>query len=110
MNQTDKQANEGCGKGTTSVVGSLSVGASPYGALDMAGNVAEWTSTWYKTNHYKYMVTANPKGPAQGLGREVRGGSFADVGSKVEALYRGWLDPVTISYAVGFRCVREPDE
>jgi formylglycine-generating enzyme required for sulfatase activity len=36
------------GKGTTTPIGSHPSGASPYGVLDMAGNVYEWTSSEYK--------------------------------------------------------------
>jgi formylglycine-generating enzyme required for sulfatase activity len=44
-------------------VGSFPSGASTYGALDMAGNVAEWVSDWFKVGHYYESDTDDPSGP-----------------------------------------------
>ena len=57
-------------------VGSFPKGASPYGALDMGGNVMEWCSDWYSRDYYSVSPKKNPKGPATGAYRVVRGGSF----------------------------------
>ena len=43
----------GSGLGTWTDVGSYPKGASPYGVLDMAGNVYDWTADWYDENYYK---------------------------------------------------------
>ena len=43
-------------------VGSFPSGASPYGALDMAGNAAEWVQDWYNPNHYRSAGLTNPQG------------------------------------------------
>ena len=42
--------------GDTSAVGSYPAGASPYGALDMAGNVWEWVNDWYNGSYYSSLT------------------------------------------------------
>ena len=65
--------------GDTSRVGTYPAGASPFGVLDMAGNVAEWVSDFYGAD-YSDAETLNPRGPAAGgtLNHVVRGGSLGD--------------------------------
>lgn len=57
-------------------VGSFPSGASPYGVLDMAGNVAQWCADWYVENYYKEAPSRNPQGPTSGEGRVIRGASW----------------------------------
>ena len=74
----------GCTYATTSEcsgpkpVGTPTAGASPYGALDMAGNVDEWVSDWYSAASYATGPTTDPKGPDKAdKGNHVaRGGSY----------------------------------
>ncbi len=63
--------------GDTVEVSSYPTGASPYGALDMAGNVAEWVADWYDPAYYSNSPSINPQGPASGQGHVVRGGAYS---------------------------------
>ena len=62
--------------GDTTSVGSYPSGASPYGALDMAGNVWEWVVDWYAEDYYSRSPAENPTGPTSGEFRVLRGGSW----------------------------------
>jgi formylglycine-generating enzyme required for sulfatase activity len=98
---------QGCdGYVTTAPVGSFPVGASPYGVLDMAGNVQEWTADRYQSDYYGHSPSRNPRGPGSGEFPVMRGGSWdgyawylraasRDYGLHLEHTHRG----------VGFRCV-----
>jgi len=95
----------GCGKKTTWPVGSKPRGASPYGALDMAGNVWEWVEDRYDAEYYANSPLKNPTGPSSGSDRLLRGfGWYYDTGG-VRAAYRGYADPDTPLDYFGFRCV-----
>lgn len=109
--------------GDTSRVGTYPLGASPFGVLDMAGNVAEWTNDFYSAVYYTNLTEAlNPLGPetSASLRRVVRGGSLGDaeinirvpkrsavLGSNLMAApdskaYLGEFSP-----RIGFRCVAD---
>jgi formylglycine-generating enzyme required for sulfatase activity len=63
------------GYAATSPVGSYPAGASPFGALDMAGNLTEWVHDWigeYEKKHY-----TNPIGPKEGKDRVMKAGFWA---------------------------------
>jgi sulfatase modifying factor 1 len=67
----------GCGQGRKPwPVGSKPAGASPYGALDMLGNVWEKVADWYDPDYYAHSPASNPQGPASGSQIIWRGGSF----------------------------------
>jgi formylglycine-generating enzyme required for sulfatase activity len=91
--------------GDTSPVTDYEQGASPYGALNMAGNVWEWVNDWYGSNYYSNSSTRNPAGPTSGRYRVIRGGSGYLNGRYIRAAYRSYLDPTSSSYINGFRCV-----
>jgi formylglycine-generating enzyme required for sulfatase activity len=91
--------------GHTTPVGSFPKGASPYGALDMAGNVWEWTDSWYKP--YPGNTRSNPNYGE--MYRIVRGGSWFDCefyrcGISAPTFNRGFFIPNTKNDTFGFRC------
>ena len=102
--------NQDDGYSDTAPVGSYPEGTSPYGALDMAGNVFEWVNDWYDQKYYSQSGnTDNPQGPSSENTRVLRGGSFFSpeiiryrwlrashrLESSPERTFQGW----------GFRCV-----
>ena len=100
----DRSADDGYQR--TAPVGSYPEGASPYGALDMAGNVEEWCQDWYDEDYYASSPQRDPQGPSSGLHRVVRGGSWVhNSGGYVRAAWR-LRAGVRISF-IGFRCVSQ---
>ncbi len=106
----------------TSRVGSYAVGASPFGALDMAGNVWEWVADLYSGGYYNISPEHNPSGPeTNGTNlRVIRGGSFQDEWINLRVSRRGMAHgpnpnasfdaPERIgehSSKIGFRCAAD---
>jgi formylglycine-generating enzyme required for sulfatase activity len=90
-------------------VGSFPKGVSPYGVYDMAGNVYEWCSDWYSRDYYSVSPKKNPKGPATGAYKVVRGGSFFLEAFDMRTYGRSAAWPSFQSHRmIGFRAAREP--
>ncbi len=91
-------------------VDALPDGASPFGALNMAGSMWEWTADWYDATYYSRSPTFNPEGPSTGLTKTARGGAWPNnnQADRIRAANRLALDPTFISATVGFRCVQSP--
>ncbi|MBI2061557.1 MAG: SUMF1/EgtB/PvdO family nonheme iron enzyme, partial [Nitrospirae bacterium] len=97
----------GCGETRTWPVGSKAEGASPYGALDMAGNVDEWVSDWYGETYYSGSPSRNPKGSSSGQYRRVvRGGDWGSLTEYVRSSFRINSVPSGRHAQYGFRCAR----
>ncbi len=90
--------------GNTTQVGKYPNGASPYGALDMAGNVWQWVADWYSDTYYGNSPASNPLGPDSGQNRALRGGSWYDNSDIVRSAYRLLYNPSSSNYYIGFRC------
>jgi formylglycine-generating enzyme required for sulfatase activity len=109
---TDQLANYNHHAGGTAPVGSYPLDASPYGALDMAGNVSEWVADLYDEHYYSSSPYENPTGidvaEVDDLRGEVyvtRGGVWYAPGAYLRVTLRGWSEPFWPSNGMGFRCV-----
>jgi formylglycine-generating enzyme required for sulfatase activity len=91
----------------TTAVGSFPAGASPYGALDMAGNAWEWVADWYDENYYAVSPARNPTGPASGTLRILRGGMWYTGASELTTTGRAPVadDAGIVDMDPGVRCV-----
>jgi eukaryotic-like serine/threonine-protein kinase len=89
--------------GDTSKAGSYPAGASPYGALDMAGNLWEWVADWYSDSYYASSPASNPPGPRTGTARVLRGGSCLGRDYFARTTNR-WFNTFQTGNKFGFRC------
>jgi formylglycine-generating enzyme required for sulfatase activity len=92
--------------------GSVSVGAYPrgaswVGALDLSGNLREWTSSLFAENNYPYDAEDGREDPNAIGQRSVRGGSWLTVPVSTRTTDRVGVDPNTRDWNIGFRCAYE---
>jgi len=84
---------------------------NPWGIYDVYGNVWEWCNDFYKVDYYQESPEKNPKGPATGDTKVLRGGCWNATADKCRSSYRynenpGYTD-VCFGYDIyGFRCAR----
>ena len=95
------------GTTTTSVASTL---PNAFGLYDMQGNGWKWCNDWFSLTYYASSPAADPRGPATGVNRVLRGG--ADIGSLFvlqdfyRSAYRGNLTPGVANMYTGFTCAR----
>ena len=103
-----KSSKEAC-ISDTAEVNAYPNGASPYGALNMAGNVWEWVSDYYGSEYYNQEISwRNPTGPTSGISRVFRGGSFKSGAYEIRIASRGFDKPANALNNLGFRCALTP--
>ena len=89
---------------STKAVGSYRPNA--FGLYDMHGNVFELCEDWH--GDYPDGAVMDPKGPATGKSRVLRGGSFGNLVSNARSSYRSCNTPTNRLSDVGFRLARTP--
>ena len=98
----------------TTAVGAFDTGRSPSGALDISGNVWEWTRSFWRSGrqHAPLLYPYEPNdlrrediSPSTTLPRVVRGGSFIATNRTARAATRDWSDPLARRDDLGFRVV-----
>lgn len=92
--------NRSCSGKRPSRVGAHLGGASPYGVLDMSGNVEEWVADWYADS-------VSELSPRAGASHVLRGGGWLSVPSLARTTSRNWGSVREAGPNVGFRCARD---
>jgi len=96
------------GLNDTTPVGIFQNGASPYGVLDMSGNVWELTRSLYKEYPYGPNDGREDIDASEDESRVLRGGAFDDNPRSVRCASRNWYAPDGRNYSLGFRVVLSP--
>ena len=95
------------GEVLTLPTGTFPGGASPYGLLDMAGNVSEWVADSYNPYYYVNAPLSDPPGPDPTILRVVRGGSWLKPATSLRTSDRDYGEPDARLSGVGFRCAKD---
>jgi serine/threonine-protein kinase len=89
-----------CGRNRPARVGTHPGNASPFGVLDMSGNVEEWVADWYGE-------TVSDLSPRAGASHVLRGGGWLSRPSESKTTSRNWGSAREAGPNVGFRCARD---
>ena len=96
------------GNVATGAVGSHPKGVNTYGLFDMGGNVWEWCEDWYDPKYYEVSPKKDPRGPATGRARVVRGGSWDSRPTVLSCSCRNFGYVGYREGDFGFRCAADP--
>ena len=95
------------GDALTSVVGRFQPNA--FGLYDMTGNTREFCADWYGQNYFATSPVDDPRGPASGEDRVVRGGGWLSYPLQCRSARRFHMKPpMRVNANVGFRIARDP--
>ncbi len=107
-NAKDELLGSNC-VGDTLPVGSLAEGASPYGVMDMAGNVWEWVQDWYVLDENGLRIVVDPFAQDLGFHKVVKGGSWDYSWSRLRIAYNSDHEADAHKISFGFRCAAPVD-
>ena len=111
VNSTPDPTGPRCGYSSsckTTPVDAYPNGVSPYGALNMSGNVWEWVSDWYQPDYYVDSPIHNPQGPTTGDYRVIRGGGANSLSQDLRITRRASGAPEHyLDSQLGFRCAAD---
>lgn len=94
------KSQRSCGGKHPARVGSHAGNASPFGVLDMSGNVEEWVADWYSE-------AVAELSPRAGASHVLRGGGWLSTPSQSRSTSRNWGSVREAGPNVGFRCARD---
>jgi len=85
------------------------MGVSPYGALNLAGNVREWVADWFDPKYYTNSPHSNPQGPLTGFERSLRSASYNEDRREIAVYQRYKHEPLSPGLSRGFRCAQDAE-
>jgi formylglycine-generating enzyme required for sulfatase activity len=92
--------------GRTCKVGSYK--PNGFGLFDMHGNIWQWCADWYDAKYYSNSPRQDPRGPAEGSLRVMRGGCWGSIGQVCRSAIRDGLGPGDRICALGVRLALVP--